>query len=169
MSDPLQHAVDVIRTALLTCFDPASDFPPAGGGSTTCRIIAGDVVALELWDAHAQGSDCKEPFLWVRVMRRFRSKTFPKAEMAIDCDMMPVADIEIGVGRCSMLSAEPDWDELAIEAETALDDSFRLQVALCRAMSALKDDGHTVGTGTISPYGPEGGVVAWNGTLAVST
>lgn len=168
MSDPLQEVVDIVKTAVLSSFNPDSEFPPAGGGSTTCRVVAGDVVALEMWDAHAQGTDCAEPFLWERVMRRFRSKTLFSPTIALACDTARVVEIEIGVARCSALRAEPDWDELAVEAEISLDDCFRVEVALCRAQTALKDAGFTSGTNTIVPYGPEGGVVAWRGTLFVS-
>lgn len=168
MSDPLQAVISDVQAALLSAFNPASEFPPDGGGSITCRVVAGDAVSLELWDAHAQGSDCAEPFLWVRVMRRFRAKTFPTPILATDCATQRVVELEIGVARCTKLSAEPDWDELAEEAEISLDDSFRIEVALCRAMAALTDHGRTVSTGTITPYGPDGGVVAWNGTLFVS-
>lgn len=167
--DSLQDIVNTVRDAVLAAFNPTDAvMVPTGGGSATCRIVAGDAVPMQMWDAHAQGSDCKEPFLWVRVMRRFRSKQFPAAIIATDCATQPVVELEIGVGRCSALSAEVDWDELDDEALVSLDDCWRVELALCRAQTLLTTAGRTVGTGAITPYGPEGGVVAWNGTLLVS-
>lgn len=168
--DSLQDVVNTVRDAVLAAFNPTDAvMAPTGGGSTKCRIVAGDVVPFELIDFHLRGGDeCTEPFLWVRVMRRFRSRQFPAPIIATDCATQPVVELEIGVARCSALSDTPDSDQMDEEAEISLDDCWRIELALCRASTLLTTAGRTVGTGTITPYGPEGGVVAWNGTLFVS-
>jgi hypothetical protein len=164
----LLDIVAAAQSVLLTAFNPKDDVkPPEGGGSTVVRVIAGDAVALELWDAHAVGSNCTEPFLWVRIRRRFRSERFPSPTIDItDCTLPEVVELEIGIGRCTRVSEVVDWKQQAAEAVVALDDSWRLSMASCLFRDLLTN--HDVGVGTINPYGPEGGVVGWILTLFVS-
>jgi len=156
------------QSSLLKAFNPNDRIqPPEGGGSTVCRVIAGDAVALELWDAHAVGSNCVEPFLWVRVRRRFRSNQFPAP--AIDtsqCSMPEVAELEIGIGRCTRISEMVDWKQQATEAVVSLDDSWRIGLAACMFKGLLPTQ--DVGVGTTNPYGPEGGIVGWITSIFVS-
>lgn len=165
---PENRVLDIVvaaQSALLTAFDPDDQVqPPAGGGSTVCRLISGDAVALELWDAHVVGTNCREPFLWVRVHRRFRTEQFPAPTIDISpCNLPEVVELEMGVGRCTRISEMVDWQQQAVEATVALDDSWRLSMASCLFKGLLPNN--DVGVGTTNPYGPEGGVVGWITTL----
>lgn len=168
-TDLVDPVIDHVRTAMREVFDPDSTQPPIGGGSTEVRLLAGDAIPLAMWNAHAD-EGCDEPFLWVRLARRFRSREFPAAEVAATpCGAPAAAMIEIGVGRCAVMDAEPSWDQYAAEAEIALDDSWRIELALCRAASLVTGD-HTAKSAAVDdvvPFGPEGGVIAWTGNLYV--
>lgn len=170
VEDPAEEVVNAFIAAMRKAFNPDDAVQaPIGGGSTVVRFVAGDVAAMELWDAHAAGGDCKEPFLWVRLMRRYRSKTFPTPSPASDnCELPRVVDIEVGVARCAAISEDGtvDWEQVAQEAEISRDDSWRIELALCIAGSALRKN-HQVATNTVLPTGPEGGVIGWGGTAAV--
>lgn len=168
-TDPASGIIDAFTVALREVFDPASDCPPDGGGSTDVRFFAGDGAPLAAWDAHASGKHgCNAPFLWVRAMRRFRSLSFPAPTIATyPCDLPRVLAVEIGVGRCAVVDQQPSWSDYAVEAEVSLDDSWRVELALCRAAGALRAAGYAVGTDTIAPYGPDGGVVAWTAVAYV--
>ena len=61
----------------------------------------------------------------------------------------------------------PSWEDYATEAEISLDDSWRIELALCRAAALIRGIGYSAGIGEVSPYGPEGGVVAWMGEAYV--
>lgn len=163
----LGEAVQAFTEAMQEVFDPS--IPPLGGGNTVVRFIAGSTVALELWDAHADGCACAEPFLWVRLVRIYRSKVFP-AEIVDgnNCGLPEVAQIEIGVGRCASLGNSDGtvvWDEIESEAVVSLDDSQRISRALCLARAKL--DETSVAVGSIVPSGPDGGVIAWAGIAFV--
>jgi len=168
-TDPASEIVTAYTTALGEVFDPLSDCPPDGGGSTEVRFFGGDAVPMAAWNAHnGGGSSCDEPFLWVRVIRRYRSAEFPDQTIGIDsCSLPRVIALEIGVGRCSTVELDPSWDEYAAEAEISLDDSWRIELALCRAAARVRTLGYPAGTGEVSPYGPEGGIVAWMGEAYV--
>lgn len=164
----LLGAVSAAQTALLSAFNPDDAIcPPDGGGSKVCRVVAGDAIALEMWDAHARGSKCAEPFLWVRVRRRFRSERFPTPTVDInDCTLPEVAELEFGIGRCTRITEIVDWKQQAVESVVAMDDSWRLGLAACAFRNARS--GGDVGIGTTNPYGPEGGVVGWIATIFAS-
>lgn len=88
-----------------------------------------------------------------------------------DCkaaDVVRGVAVEVGVARCSDMSAKPKWSVLEREAEISLDDSWRIETALCIAATALKADDHAVATDTIAPLGPEGGLIAWTGMAYAS-
>lgn len=165
--DPAFDVINAFITALREGFDPTSNCPPDGGGSTDVRFFAGDAAPTAAWDAHAAGSGCKQPFLWVRVVRRFRSKEFPTPTVVTSCELPRVIEVEIGVARCALTEQEPTWAEYATEAEISLDDSWRIELALCRARSLLSMHDFRVGTDTIVPFGPEGGIIAWSGVAFV--
>lgn len=169
--DPAEEVVNAFITALKAAFNPNDAVqPPLGGGSTTVRFMAGDAIPLNLWDPQATGSlGCNQPFLWVRLMRRSRARdmtiqrTLPSA-----CPELRVIDVEIGVGRCAALDETIDWDAIAREAEISRDDSWRIDLALCMAGTQLRHAGHQIAVGTVVPYGPEGGVIAWIGDAKIS-
>lgn len=170
--DGASEVVDAFRTAMQQAFDPASSCPPAGGGTTVVRFLAADNQGLPM-SLIPQGDDCESPLLWVRVTQRFRSRTtdFPARYTAdggcSDAGVKPAIGIEIGVGRCSSLEAEPDWDVLEDEAETSLDDSWRLERVLCAVAKRLRSKERAVATDTVIPLGPEGGITAWLGSASV--
>lgn len=163
----LNQAICAMREA----FDPASSYPPLGGGSTTVRAFAGDATPLAAVDMHIADAGCgNDPFLWVRLVRRYRSQTFPTPYVGPEgCRSQRVAAVEVGVARCAVIETGEgtDWKALAEEAEISLDDSGRIELALCRAsalmQSAKCSDMQAVDG--IVPFGPDGGVIAWTGTL----
>ena len=172
-TDPALTVVNIVHQALADCFATDVEPPPRGGGSDNVRFFAGDTPAMSAWDSHSSGGNaCDEPFLWLRVMRRYRSKSFPTPTVATDCKLTRVIAVEIGVARCAVTDQHPEWEAYAEEALVSLDDSWRIEKALCVAMARLKggdeDAAPLIGTDTIVPYGPEGGVLSWSGVLYAS-
>lgn len=171
--DPAVEIIAAFTLGLRQGFDPAGPCPPDGGGSTTVRFFAGDG-ALPAWNA---SSDCDEPFLWVRAAHRYRSlpRSFPDPYTGSpeDCTEQPfrVLAVEIGVGRCTTMDAEPDWDTLDDEAITSLDDSWRIEQTLQAVTQRLRGPrrvaDRAVATDTVAPYGPAGGIIAWTGMAYV--
>lgn len=162
--------------AMREVFSPTSSYPPLGGGSTKVRVFAGDAAPMGAVDLHINECECgSDPFLWVRLMRRYRTKAFPSPYVGADgCETQIAVAVEVGVGRCAVMSAEGgDWDALANEAEISLDDSGRIEFALCRAAALMKESkcSDMQALDIVAPFGPEGGVIGWTGTLyaAVST
>lgn len=168
-SDPASEIVSAYMTALAEAFDPSSPCPPDGGGSTVVRFFGGDAIPMAAWNAHTSGGEeCSVPFLWVRVLRRYRSAVFPGQDVGVDsCALPRVLALEVGVGRCAVIDADPSWADYAREAEVSLDDSWRIELALCRAAGAVRSLGYSAGIGEVSPFGPDGGVVAWMGEAYV--
>lgn len=170
MTDAAHEVINAVMSAMRWAFDPASEQPPVGGGSTTVRFFGGDGLPIEAWDAHAAGTDCDDPFLWVRLARRYRAETFPQQALApAPCGLPVAVVVEVGVGRCAVVEAQPSWEDYETEAEVSLDDSWRVELALCRAASAItrQDIATATAIDAITPYGPEGGVIAWLGSLYV--
>lgn len=161
-TDPASGVVNAFIDALRVVFNPDQVCPPDGGGTTTVRFFAAEGPPIEVWNAHNNG--CREPFVWVRVVTRYRSLSFPSP--AVDsnsCGLPRVVVIEVGIARCSVTGDRVKWTEYAREAEISLDDSWRIEQALCVAATALRDKEFTaVGTDSITPYGPEGGIYAWS-------
>lgn len=172
--DPAADIVNAYIAAMRKAFNPNDQVqPPLGGGSTTVRFFAGDG-ALPAWDPHARGGPgCADPFLWVRVDRRYRAraKDFPAAFVGVgncvSADVKRALAVEVGVARCTDMDANPNWSKLADEAEISLDDSWRIELALCMAAQALTAPDRAVATDTIAPQGPEGGLIAWTGMAYV--
>lgn len=170
VEDDASHVINTFMAVMLEAFDPNDSVqPPLGGGSTTVRFLAGDMIPLELWDAQVMGdAACAEPLLWVRMTRRFRFKNFPaSSNEAVACSLPRAIGIEIGVGRCCALETTTDWTVIQTEAEVSLDDSWRIELALCRASSQMKAQDRLISIGDVTPTGPEGGVVAWSATAVV--
>lgn len=163
--DPADAIVNAYLTAMREVFSPTSECPPVGGGGTEVRFFGGDAIPMAAWNAHTSGGDdCSAPFLWVRVIRRYRSSIFPEQDVSIQsCSLPRVLALEVGVGRCAVIDIEPSWDEYAAEAEVSLDDSWRIELTLCRAAAYVRELGYQAGSGEVAPYGPDGGVVAWTG------
>lgn len=175
---PQDQASDIITAyvkALRDTYHPKGPCPPVNG-STNVRLLTGAGPAAAAFDLHrAQTKDCKEPMLWVRLARRYRvqpggSLAQPVIDNAVRClDTPRVVQVEIGVARCAVAEQQRNvkWDDYQLEAEQALDDSARIENALCLAGSALRAKGHLVGSNTIDPYGPEGTVILWVGVAYV--
>ena len=162
--------------ALREAFTDASTNPPLGGGSNTVRFFAGEAVPTSYVDLHINTSDCsgdnccqRDPFLWVRLIRRYRSKTFPEPYVGPDaCAAQEVIAVEFGVARCAVLTADStaDWTALAQEAEVSLDDSYRIGLAMCRASALMrKGCSDMQAQDVILPTGPDGGLLSWTGVL----
>lgn len=158
--------------ALKEVFAPNSSCPPLGGGTERVRVFAGEAPPLSAVDMHLADDGCgcgQQPFVWVRLMRRFRTETFPQPYVGDRGCGAPVAvAIEIGVARCAAVF-DPDcsWSTYEAEAEVSLDDSARIELAMCRASSLMKagNCADMVALDATIPYGPEGGIFAWLGTL----
>lgn len=168
-TDPASEIVSAVMEALRAAFDPASPCPPTGGGKTAVvRFFGGDGIPMAAWNAHTDGEGCDHPFLWVRVIRRYRTNNLPTPVIdTTACGLSRVIALEIGVGRCATVEISPSWQEYAAEAEVSLDDSWRIESALCYAAALNRKLGYSCATDAIAPYGPEGGVVAWTGTIYV--
>lgn len=165
-TDPVSDIVEFYMQAMREAYDPDSLHPPAGKKrwDPIVRFFGGDGIPMAAWDAHSEGTHCQHPFLWVRIVRRYRTSEFPNPDPDItSCGMPRVVELEIGVGRCAVLAENPSWHDYAVEAETSLDDSYRIEMALCRANALARKANYTVATTEVLPYGPEGGVVAWMG------
>jgi len=168
MTECQDGAVDVIgevSVALWSAF--GSDSPCPTDSAPTVRFFAGDGPPLEAWNAHSSGG-CDEPFLWVRVVRRYRTAGFPEPTTNVNpCGLSRVVVLEVGVARCALMDPQATWAEYADEANLSLADSRRMEIALCVAMSSLIRKDHQVGTDVILPFGPEGGVLGWTSQVYV--
>lgn len=171
--DPAAAVIEAASVALHDAFT-GTECPPLVGNVEVVRFFAGDAPPMAAWDSHA-GKGCDTPFVWVRVMRRYRSGEFPNPTIDTSpCtnNLTKVMPIEMGVGWCAVVDQEPSWADYAAEAAQSLDVSRRLEIALCKAAAALKigvdGDGRLVGTDDIVPFGPEGGVIAWTAVLYAS-
>ncbi|UYL88132.1 hypothetical protein SEA_EVAA_21 [Gordonia phage Evaa] len=165
ISDPVSDIITVFVAAMREAFTPDSEFPPIGGGSTDVRVFAGDGIPIETWNAHADNG-CDNPFLWVRLVRRYRTENFPSPSTSpSNCSLPRAAAIEVGVGRCAVVGLEPSWEDYANEAEVSIDDSWRIELALCRALAKAREQhlAHAGASDLIAPYGPDGGIVAYLG------
>lgn len=170
MSD-VDCILNELISALREAFTPDSPQPPLGGGTTDVRLFAGDAIPLAAWNAHTDGGHgCDKPFVWVRLVRRYRTQQFPAPYVGpAPCGMPSAIAIEVGVGRCAVVDLEPCWEDYANEAEISIDDSWRIDLALCRAMNKIEraECGLSTAIDAVVPYGPEGGVIAWIGTAYV--
>ncbi|AVO21327.1 hypothetical protein PBI_MEGABEAR_17 [Mycobacterium phage Megabear] len=167
--DPAVAIVDEFIAGMRKAFKPDDAVaPPIGGGSVDVWTFAGD-------GALPDASVCKkgEPFLWVRLDRRYRVREsqFPSAFVGVEkCavpDIQRAVAIEVGVARCTTMDARPKRSVLEDEATIGIDDSWRVDLALCIAEKALRKAGHAVAVDTVAPMGPEGGLVAWSGMAYV--
>ena len=169
-TDPASEIVSAVMEALRAAFDPASECPPVGGGKdAVVRFFGGDGIPMAAWNAHTNDEGCDYPFLWVRVLRRYRTNNLPTPTIdTTACGLSRAIALEMGVGRCATVEVDPTWQEYAAEAEISLDDSWRIEQALCYAGTLCRNKlGYASATDQITPYGPEGGVVAWMGTIYV--
>jgi hypothetical protein len=169
IEDGATCAINCTIKALRILFSDTSEQPPLGGGTREVRLFAGDGAPLSAWNAHHEGCGCAEPFIWVRLARRYRTQQLPAAYSGSSpCDVPAAVAIEMGVARCAVVDAEPGWNDYADEAEISLDDAWRIECAMCLASQYMRAEPCTItatATDVIVPFGPEGGVIAWVGTM----
>jgi hypothetical protein len=157
--DPATEVIHTVLAAMRAVFSPTSECPPLGGGSTKVWFFAGE-------GAPISEVNCNDPMLWVRLASRYRSEMFPDHTMVpTPCGGMQVLVVEVGVARCA-LADEGSIDEYTDEARIGLDDCWRLGKVACLVAGDLP--AQQVGSDTITPYGPEGGIIAWTTTLYIS-
>ena len=170
MPDPAVRAVGIVMGALADAYSPTSSFPPTAGTSEV-RFFAGEGPATAVWNPHTGDLEqfgCDHPFLWVRVARRYRTTSLPAVTTSADtCGKPRVIAVEVGVARCAVIDLQPTWDDYENEAVASLEDSWRIETALCAAAKRLNADGYPTATDEIVPTGPEGGIVAWSGMIFV--
>lgn len=178
--DPAECAINGLIAAMREAFRPDSPMPPLGGGSANVRFFAGEKMPIEYWEFHRAGQDpespCSEPLLWVRLLRRYRTQSFPAPYVGPDgCAAQLAVVLEAGVGRCAAaVQEECDFDSIAAEAETGRDDSRRIEVALCqltkwaRKTAPGTDCITATAAADVQPYGPNGGVVGSIGIIYVA-
>lgn len=170
LHDGADCILNKVICALREAFTATSSHPPLGGGTDRVRVFAGEAPPLSAVDMHLDDCGCgNDPFVWVRLTRRFRTAVFPQPYVGDNpCGTPRAVAIEIGVARCAAVFQEGcDWTAYESEAEVSLDDSARIELALCRAAALMKRDecSDMVALDAVVPYGPEGGVIAWIGTL----
>lgn len=158
--DPATDVIHAVLAAMRSVFSPTASCPPLGGGGEKVWFFAGEGAPIE-------EVNCGQPFLWVRLASRYRSQDFPDPYVPMNpCGSQEVIVVECGVARCAV-TGEGTYDQYADEARVSLDDSWRLSKVGCLVTGQLPDA--QVGTDTVIPYGPEGGIIAWSTTLYVST
>ena len=166
--DTVSDMIDCATRSLKMVFDDGLDVPPVGGGTDKVRFLYGDGVPLSAWTAHSAGEGCDHPMLWVRLVQRFRSESFPTPSLSpAPCGAPRGVQIELGVARCDITDPEPSWTQLESMAEISLDDSWRIETALCATRNCAVKGNHASGGAmdAVLPVGPEGGVSAWVGSV----
>lgn len=164
--DKAVGVVGFVVEQLRWAFSANQATPPLGGGTEHVRFFGGDSIPFAAWNSHASSCGCNEPLVWARVVRRYRSGGLPEERFGgpnAGCVDPRAITVEAGVMRCAITDPEPSWDDLEREAMVQLDDSYRLDVALCRAMGCAEVEGMAISTllAAGEPFGPEGGVLAW--------
>lgn len=166
--DPAVAAVAIVMEALADVYDPASTFPPEYG-TRTVRFFAGNRPPTAAFNAHTSEAGCDEPFLWVRAVRRYRTKVLPNSEATSNaCELPRALDLEIGVARCAVIARESiTWADYDAEAATSLDDSWRIEKTLCIATTRLRADDYIAAGAALDPVGPEGAIIGWRTTIYI--
>lgn len=164
--DTAVTVIGLAVTRMRAFFAPDSALPPLGGGTDTVHILAGDAVIAPEWVASNDGSCAKcGPYLWVRLVRRWRSgqsqNQTASAAVIGKCNTRRGITIEAGIARCHPYEATPE--ELEQIALVQLDDSWRIDNALCAAMTDAEaaNAATDTGLGPGEPFGPEGLLLLW--------
>lgn len=168
--DPVSDLVNDAIAALSYVYDPTIVCPPPDLTEIPpIRFFAGEAAPSSAFDAITNNPGCDVPFIWVRLSSRYKSRVFPTpATGSVDCDLLNVAALEVGVAWCAITEQYPTVQQYATEAETSLDHSWRLEKALCKLMKIAGAKNRLVSIDTIAPYGPEGGILAWSTTAFIS-
>ena len=148
-------------TRLEQVFSPTASTPPLGGGTDRVWIVAGEVVVPPPWVGTDSDCDGCGPYVWIRLVRRWRTEVFPNEAVSAQCGAQKAITIEAGIARCHPIDA--DADELEQIAAVQWDDSWRIDRALCVAMEDARREGIATDTqlGPGEPIGPDGLVIAW--------
>ncbi|WP_280499025.1 hypothetical protein [Nocardia cyriacigeorgica] len=162
MSDKAVTIIGLVVEQLRAFFGPDAAVQPLGGGTDVVRILAGDVATPPPWLGSEQ-DDCTgcDPFLWVRLVRRWRTGNFPQETPSAVCGAARVVTVEAGIARCYPITDDPTEQEQ--HALIQLDDSWRIDNALCLAMRKAENTDVALSTtiGAGEPIGPEGLVLLW--------
>lgn len=169
--DPLFDAVTVVINIVRGLYDPNSTYPPVGGGTATVHFVSGegpswDPLASRIGE-DADGEAC-DPFIWVRLVSRYMSRTFPEPDAVSGCQGVDTIALEVGVGRCVNIDPVADYTVIAREAEWGFDDAFRLGKVACLVAGQFGDD-YQVAYEPALPEGPEGGGIVWSTTVYIGS
>ncbi|NKY48038.1 hypothetical protein [Nocardia cerradoensis] len=160
--DPVATVIGLALTRLRQVFAPDASAPPLGGGTDTVYILAGDTGIIPEWvGTNSDSCDDCGPYIWVRLVRRWRTTEFPTESVTADCGAQKAITIEAGIARCHPVDA--DAAELEQLAAVQWDDAWRIDLALCAAMGDAEAAGRVgrAALGPGEPFGPEGLVIAW--------
>lgn len=173
MSDGAECIINAALCAMREVFGKEAEVPPLGGGADAVRFFACEAPPLSAVDLHVEDCGCAQPFAWVRFTRRYPIGLgrFQISNLVSNpCGEQTAVGLELGIARCAALGADgnpPSWKELATEAEISLDDSWRIQLAQCRASAIMRKSGCSdmQSMDEVIPFGPDGGVLGWTANL----
>lgn len=141
---------------------------PFGGKISADRVqhrVGNDLVFDEF--STGGGEEC-EGVAWVSAIRRYRTEQFPAESFTSgNCGTQKALMVLVGVTRCSMTIDDngeaADAERVNWEGVRGLDDSSRLDNAICAAGKELDDRGVILGwaVDAIEPVGPQGGAIVW--------
>lgn len=165
MPDNAREIITTAQAVLLEFFGPDAAVKAKVGTVNEVRLFAGDGIPLAAWNSIG---GCGDVFVWVRAVRRYRTRAFPTPTIdAAPCGLSKAIALEVGVASCASMDESPRWEDYAREADESMDTAWRLEEALCVLSRRLKrdDSERLTGVDTVTPYGPDGGVLAWTGVL----
>lgn len=168
--DPASDVINAFKAGLTSAYNVDSACPPDGLTVTPpVYFFGGESAPLEAVTAHTADPGCDVPFLWVRFAGRYQTRVFP-APVAdvVDCDVPSAIEVEIGVAWCAVIASNATPADYAVDAEASLIHSWRIERARCAAVTTLRNSNHKVAIDIISPYGPDGGIMAWLTSTHVS-
>lgn len=164
MADPAVTILGYVVESLRLAFDPKSATPPLGGGTPSIRLVGGDGIPQAYFHPYREAG-CSEPLVWVRLVRRYYTELLPEesGRTTTGCARPAALTVEAGVLRCSTMDPDPPWTDIEREALTQLDDGYRVDAAMRRAMKCARDEhrAHDTYLSPGEPWGPHGGVIAW--------
>lgn len=149
-----------------------ADPVPLGGAVTEVEHRPGELVALDAL-ADEVGGPCSGQ-VWVNVLRVWRSESFPTVSAESSSCRSPVTiDLQVGAARrvCTVDDGgyPPSADAMGHDALVGLDDTARIDRAVCLALRACDDCGLTIQSvvAPIEPVGPQGGILAWTTVVTI--
>lgn len=168
--DPASDVINAFTAGLAAAYSVDSSCPPDGLTQTPpVYFFGGEGAPLESFNAHSADPGCDVPFLWVRFAGRYQTREFPAPVTGVvDCDVPSAIEVEIGAAWCSNIESTAAPTDYAVDAEASLMHSWRIERARCAAITTLRNSSHKVAVDVISPYGPEGGILAWMTSTHVS-